>query len=222
MTQKESTIYLGKDEDYFAHVRVDLLKLLPAGLDRVLEVGCGQGRSLKWLKENKGCRWIAGIEIFSEAAKWAKDHLDALYEGNVETMGIPIKDSSLDAILCLDVLEHMVDPWSVLLKLQRLLKPDGILLASIPNVRNFRVLIPLFFQGKWEYQESGGIMDKTHLRFFTKRSVVQLIESAGFEIELVKSNGLEPGTKARIVNLLTFGLFQPFFEIQYLIKAIKR
>lgn len=222
MTQRESTIYLNKDEGYFAHVRVDMLGLLPPGLDKVLEVGCGQGRSLKWLKENKDCKWTAGIEMFPEAAEKAKDHLDVLYEGNIETMDLPFKDNSLDAILCLDVLEHLVNPWLVISKLQPLLKSGGILLTSIPNVRNFRVLLPLLFQGKWEYKEAGGIMDKTHLRFFTKESAVQLIEQAGFVIELVKSNGLEPGTKARLVNLFTLCLFQPFFEIQYIIKAIKR
>jgi 2-polyprenyl-3-methyl-5-hydroxy-6-metoxy-1,4-benzoquinol methylase len=218
-TRVESSDYEGKVYEYFENVRLDALSLLPKDVDRVLEVGCGTGNTLAWLKANKGCSWVGGVEIFREAAEEARWKLDALYEGDVEALDLPIEAESLDAVLCLDVLEHMVDPWRVVRRLHALLRPGGVLIASIPNVRNFRVVLPLLLLGKWDYADSGPL-DKTHLRFFVRKTTVELLECSGMTVDTVKVLGLEEW-KARVANALTLSLFKPLFEYQYLMRARK-
>ena len=206
---------------YYKNTRVEIVPLLTGRHPSALEIGCGHGDTLCYLKEKKYCDWIAGVELNSEAAKSAYGRLDFLLEGDIQNLPIPFEDNSFDLILCLDVLEHLVDPWSVLGKLHNLLKPNGIIICSIPNVRNFRVLLPLIFIGKWKYQEYG-ILDKTHLRFFTKNSAIELIESAEFEVDLILSTGLKKFDKYWWINLLTLNIFRQLFEFQYLVRGIKK
>lgn len=210
--------YSKKGGDYFRHVRTDVVKYLPDNLGRILEVGCGQGHTLEWLKNEQGCLWVAGIEIESQAAAIARDKVDELYEGDVEEMFLPIEEGSLDAVLCPDVLEHLVDPWSAVAKLSQLIKSGGYFIVCVPNVRHFKVLWPLITKGEWEYKECG-ILDRTHLRFFTKESAIKLVD--GMQVETVECTGLASGTKASFLNVLTLGLFKPFFEFQYIITARK-
>jgi 2-polyprenyl-3-methyl-5-hydroxy-6-metoxy-1,4-benzoquinol methylase len=133
-------------------------------------------------------------------------------------MELDIEESSLDLILCLDVLEHLVDPWTMVERLNKLLKPGGHMIASIPNVRFFRTALPLVFMGDWAYQNEG-ILDKTHLRFFTKKTAISLMETSGMKLDMVIGKGLEKGKKARLINFITLGLFRPFLEFQYLIRV---
>jgi 2-polyprenyl-3-methyl-5-hydroxy-6-metoxy-1,4-benzoquinol methylase len=141
-----------------------------------------------------------------------------VYEGNIEEMELPIEIGSIDMILCLDVLEHLVNPAAVIQKLHKYLTPDGIIIASIPNVRHFSVLLPLFFQNKWEYQENG-ILDKTHLRFFVKKTAVNLMTSSGLKLDMMLS--CIPSKKSKIINVATLGLLKSFLTWQYLIQVKK-
>lgn len=86
-----------------------------------------------------------------------------------------------DYIICADILEHLSDPWVILNKIHKWLKDDGKIIVTLPNIRNYRILKDLVFLGKWEYKESG-ILDKTHLRFFTKSSFSKALSRADFEI----------------------------------------
>lgn len=185
-----------------------------------MEIGCGTGKSLEWLKTLYPCEWRGGVEICAAAAEQARDKLDAVFVGNIEEIELPIEDESLDLILCLDVLEHLVDPWRVLTRLGAYLKPGGALIASIPNVRNRKVLLPLLFKSKWEYAEAG-ILDRTHLRFFVRDSAIRLIESAGLKVDMVHATGLGRSRRSRVVNALLPGWLRSFFEYQYLIRGIK-
>jgi SAM-dependent methyltransferase len=211
--------YKKKEDAYFANVRQEILPLLPSYSDRIFELGCGSGGTLAFLKSLGRCEWCGGIEIFPEAAETAKGKLDLVLVGSAETSDLPFEKRSLDVILCLDVLEHLIDPWAVVHRMHEYLKPGGVLICSIPNVRNIRVVLPLLLLGKWEYSKEG-ILDKTHLRFFTKRSAVELVGCSGLSIDKVLSTGLEKGRKGRFYNRLTFGLLRPFFEFQYLIRAV--
>ncbi|HUJ17098.1 MAG TPA: methyltransferase domain-containing protein [Nitrospirota bacterium] len=209
------------ENEYYSNIRKDILPLLPAQLNRVLEVGCGTGNTLAWLKENRGCEWIGGVEMNRAAATQAAAKLDALYQGNIEQLDLPILPSTLDLILCLDVLEHLVDPWQVTSSLQRLLKPGGSLIISVPNIRNRRILFPLLFKGKWEYTEAG-ILDKTHLRFFVRETAIKLVESAGFDVDMIRTTGLERKTKkSRIFISLLPESIRSFLILQYVIRGIK-
>lgn len=219
---KDETAYQEKTLDYFENVRREVLPLLPNHVDRIFEVGCGAGGTLSFLKSSGRCDWAGGVELFHDAAETAKGKVDLVLEGGIETINLPFEENSMDVILCLDVLEHLVDPWGVIRQLHALLKPGGVLICSIPNVRNFRVVLPLLFLGRWQYSREG-ILDKTHLRFFTKESAIELIECSGLVVDMVGSTGLEKWNKpAAITNLLSLSIFRPFFEFQYLIRAIKK
>ncbi|GAG78286.1 unnamed protein product, partial [marine sediment metagenome] len=128
---------------YFNTVRTDIALLLPDKIDKTIEIGCGSGNTLQWLKREKGCRWVCGVELSQDAANKAKDKLDLLIEGDIEHIELPFEKESFDLLLCLDVLEHLINPWSVLKKLAAYIKRNGVLIASIPNVRNIDILARL-------------------------------------------------------------------------------
>lgn len=196
------------------------MPLLPARAARVLEIGCGSGNTLAWLKGIRRCAWTAGVELSPGAAAEARKQVDVVFQGNIEAMELPVEDETVDLILCLDVLEHLVDPWSVVARLQRLLSPGGALIASIPNVRHKSVLVPLVLMGKWDYTEEG-ILDRTHLRFFVRNTAVALLESSGLRMDKIIATGLGRSRKSRLVNGLLPSIIRSFFEKQYLLRAIK-
>jgi SAM-dependent methyltransferase len=113
-------------------------------------------------------------------AEEAAVHLDQVVCGDIETMELSWDDASFDVVICGDVLEHLADPWRALRRLSALLAPDGVVIASIPNIQNYRVIRGLL-RGRWDYRERG-LLDFGHLRFFTWRSIVQLFDQAGLEI----------------------------------------
>jgi SAM-dependent methyltransferase len=220
MTDSLGLLYAEKETEYFDRVRSEILPLLPAGrVDRVLEVGCGAGDTLAYLQANDRCRWTCGVELFPDAAEIARGRLDEVYEGNIEQLELRIAPASLDVVLCLDVLEHLIDPWTTVARLATLLKPGGVLIASIPNVRHFRIVLPLLFRGRWDYA-SFGLMDRTHLRFFTEHTATALLRQAGLRVDAVRKSGLQSWSK-RAAVLLSAGLLEPLLVFQYLIRGVR-
>jgi 2-polyprenyl-3-methyl-5-hydroxy-6-metoxy-1,4-benzoquinol methylase len=210
-------IYDTKEQQYFRNVRSEILPLLPSAVDRVMEIGCGAGYTLEHLRRTGRCKWTCGVELFPDAARVARQRVDEVYEGNIEQIDIPVPPRSIDAILCLDVLEHLIDPWSAIRKLDPLLSPTGVLIASIPNVRHYSVVLPLLFKGKWEYTPSG-LLDRTHLRFFTKSSAIALLESSGLRVDEAHAV-LQTNRTARVLNALTLSFVRPWLEFQFLLRA---
>jgi SAM-dependent methyltransferase len=209
----------GAPEGYYGHIRKEILPLLPPRVDRILEVGCGTGETLAFLKNSGRCAWAGGVELSPSTAAQARTKgLDFLLEGSIADAVLPLAPQSLDIVLCLDVLEHLVDPHAVLCALRGYLKPGGLVICSIPNVRHARVVLPLLFAGDWTYKDDG-ILDRTHLRFFTRKTAVSLVQGAGFRIEAVRATGFDVGGKAFWVNLATLNLLRPLLEFQYLIKG---
>ena len=151
-----------------------------------------------------------------DAAALARQVADVIWEENIETFSLPLEPYSVDVILCMDVLEHLVDPWAVLQKLTPLLANKGVIIASIPNIQHYRVLKDLVFRGKFEYQEDG-ILDRTHLRFFTRRSAIGLMTSTGLTVQNVQD--LHYLKKKHWWKLKTvMQKWMPnFFAVQYLI-----
>jgi 2-polyprenyl-3-methyl-5-hydroxy-6-metoxy-1,4-benzoquinol methylase len=210
--------YQSKVDHYYESYRKDIIPLLPKHVNKVMEIGCGTGNTLAYLKDNGYCDWTFGVDLFPEAIESAVQKVDEVYQGNIEEMALPVEKESIDIILCLDVLEHLVDPQKVVAYLHTLLSPNGIIIASIPNVRHHSVIVPLVFQNKWEYKEFG-VLDSTHLRFFVKKTAIDLMQSSGLKLDKVLPN--YPGRKDNLLNKMTLGLMHSFFSVRYLIKVIK-
>jgi 2-polyprenyl-3-methyl-5-hydroxy-6-metoxy-1,4-benzoquinol methylase len=212
--------YADKGLDYFSHARVDIAPLLPTHAPRVLDIGCGAGATLRWLKAQKVAQETVGVELFEDAAAAARPHVDHVVVGNAEALidsSFGMADKvAFDLVLCLDVLEHMVDPWGFVQKLERLIKPGGLLIGSIPNVRHLRTSLPLLMAGQWRYR-SEGILDRTHLRFFTKESALELLTTPTLSVE--KWLHAIPGKSARVLNKLTLGMAKDLLALEYLIAS---
>ena len=143
---------------------------------------------------------VHGIEIDPEAAERARKVCASVVEGDMDAMTeLPFAAGTFDCVLALDVLEHMRRPDRALALLRPLLKPEGLLICSIPNVARVGVRLGLLF-GRFEYGD-GGALSKGHLRFFTRRSASQLLTEAGFRIEKVEPTGL--GSMIRVFLTLT-------------------
>ena len=204
---------------YYDNVRREIAALLPPLSERVLDIGCGSGATLRWLKDNGRCGVGIGVEMVESAAALARERLDAVFVGDanvlIETAFAP---QSFDLVLCLDVLEHLVDPWQFVGKVQRLVKPGGLIVTSLPNVRHLRVLLPLLLAGRWRY-ESAGILDRTHLRFFTRESALELMAGSGLQVVQWRRRLPPWHSKAGLLNLATLGLARDFVTMSYLVAS---
>jgi 2-polyprenyl-3-methyl-5-hydroxy-6-metoxy-1,4-benzoquinol methylase len=151
------------------------------GLDkRVLDVGCATG-NLAEVLAGRGCR-VTGIEIDPEAARQAEKHCERVIVGDVESLdlGAELDEADFDVIVFGDVLEHLKDPLQTLRRFKPFLQTEGYVIASIPNIAHGSVRLALM-QGRFRYR-SLGLLDDTHLRFFTRETVEQLFKDAGFLI----------------------------------------
>jgi len=204
--------------NYYTKGRNDVVAFCPAGLDRVLEVGCGAGILGRDLKEQGKVRHVCGVELSAFAAAMARSRLDEVIAGDIEKLALSFQPASFDGVICADVLEHLRDPWRTLLNLVRSLKPNGVVVASIPNIRHYKVVRKLL-QDKWMYEKEG-TLDRTHLRFFSLSTIRDLMNFSGLEVTviarkkrarpwLLTANRAWPG----LDELLTY---------QYLIQARKR
>ena len=213
--------YGHKDGAYFDNVRRDIAPLLPAHAAQVLEVGCGAGATLQWLRAEGRAGRTVGVELVPEVAERARGRVDELLVGNAETL-LPahLAPASFDLVLCLDVLEHMIDPWAFVARVQALMRPGAVLIASIPNVRHLRVVLPLLLAGRWRYEPSG-ILDRTHLRFFTHGSACELVAPPGLTVARCLRRLPPVASRSGVLNLLTLGLARDLFTMGFLIAARK-
>jgi len=189
-------------ELYRAGFNTNLCDAVPTGAQRVLDVGCGAGVLGAELKRRLDGRYVAGVEIDTAAARVAAEHLDDVFVIDVETTLPAIAEHSLDCIVFGDVLEHLRDPEAVLRRCGRLLADTGSVIISIPNVQHASVLKGLL-RGDFMYQPEG-LLDATHLRFFTHMSFMKLMCDAGFlpRIERRVASGVGPEFVERATPLL--------------------
>ena len=209
--------------DYYRHIRADIAEYIVRGSHHILDVGCGAGVLGAYLKQQGCASEVVGIEIDTIIAKEASTKLDCVLCANLNQTSVvdvlkAFDKASFDYIVCADVLEHLIDPREVLAELVAYLKPNGRLVTSIPNVRHWSVWLPLILRGQWEYCESG-IMDSTHLRFFTRCSAATLLSGAGLNIVAYKTL---MGGKWRNLDKYTFGLLTEFISIQLVFVGVKR
>jgi 2-polyprenyl-3-methyl-5-hydroxy-6-metoxy-1,4-benzoquinol methylase len=130
-----------------------------------------------------------------------------------------IEPGSLDAILCLDVLEHLVDPWAVVKRLSALLRPGGRLIVSVPNIRNWKFIRGLLFRGDFHYRDSG-LLDRTHLRFFVRATAITLAASGGLTVvQSVALPVLRPGETRWVLVKASLGGLEDLLAKQWLLVA---
>ncbi len=190
---------------------------------RVLEVGCATGYLSAYLSRQLGCE-VVGIELNPQAAELARQHCASVIVGDVEKDAFKSLTGLFDVILFGDVLEHLVCPGAVLSLCKDYLAQNGCVLISIPNIAHYSIRMHLLL-GRFNYQEQG-LLDRTHLRFFTLRTARQLIEEAGYEIadfdvvyymrgmRLVQSSGrLERFLKRHFAELI---------GVQFIFRIVKR
>jgi SAM-dependent methyltransferase len=181
-------LYADKGFTYFANARTDIRPLIPQGAQRVLELGCGTGATVRMIRAERDVNYAVGFDLDPGAAIKAEEVFDRVITGNVETMELP--NELFNLILALDVLEHLVDPWRMVERLKGILAPGGTIIASIPNVAHYSVCRELLL-GRWNYV-SQGLMDRTHLRFFTEKTAMELMTPPGLKAQTMIRNVQEP------------------------------
>ena len=174
-------LHSAKPAGYYDSDRPDICALVPAQARTILEIGCGSGRVGGALKAS-GRRQVIGVELEPAIAEQARARLDQVLVGDVESMVLPFPAGAFDCIICGEVLEHLRDPWTMLCRVREWLRPQGVLIASFPNVAHIGIIRHLIAR-RWPYQPAG-ILDRTHLRFFTKAEFAAALEQAGLQAEL--------------------------------------
>lgn len=211
--------------DYYDRANDALGRLVPPTARRVLDVGCGSGALGGWLKEAVPDRVVIGVDRDPAAAAAAATRLDRAFAVDVEREAIPLPAGSVDCVLFGDLLEHLVDPEAVLRDGRRLLAAGGCVLASVPNVQHASVVTALL-RGDFPYAPSG-LLDATHLRFFTRASLTKLFLDAGYapSVAAVQRVAADPAFLAAAEPLLRHLRVDPrraagqFTAYQYLVRG---
>jgi 2-polyprenyl-3-methyl-5-hydroxy-6-metoxy-1,4-benzoquinol methylase len=146
--------------------------------DRVLDVGCSTGYLAKRLQERGST--VVGVDLDERAAAEARQFCEAVHVGDVETMELPFEPASFDAVVCGDFIEHLRDPGAFLARIRPLLRPGGRVVLSTPNIANWAMRLGLLF-GRFRYTE-WGLLDRTHTHLFTRKTLRECLEQAGYRI----------------------------------------
>lgn len=210
-----NTSYTGK--------RRDILNLIPDTVSRVLDVGCSNGQLCRQIKEKYKTE-VVGIEINKALAESGRDYFNHIIVKDVEKISITevgLPAGYFDCIIFADILEHLRDPWKTLKMIKYFLSEDGLIIASIPNVRHYSTIYNLLIKAYWPYRDRG-IHDINHLRFFTKKNIVELFEIADLTVDEITSNYriYRSGSYINVFyHKLPLHPLKHFMTYQYLIKA---
>jgi SAM-dependent methyltransferase len=220
------------DPQYHENPRDEIASFINEPPGVVLDVGCGGGATGKLIKEKFPGTRVIGIELNPHAAEHARQFLDDVICGSIDK--IQLRDhapAKVDTVLLLDVLEHLYDPWHALLHIRGWLSAGTRVLASVPNIRNLASLDELA-AGRWEYGPNG-VLDITHVRFFTRDSLRRLFEETGYAVErmepLTQPAALErlvvarhPGrivTRNISISFRTFEELEELYALQWVVDA---
>lgn len=215
---------MDKPTTYFTHVRHDLIPYIPVLPEgKLLEVGCAAANTLCFIRSKNIAGEVYGTDLENLPDSNQQNPLiHQFVPGDLTAENLPFEKEFFDVLICADILEHLPNPWKTLKYLSQFLKPGGTLITSMPNIRDFTVMYKLLIKGDFTYTSSG-VLDKTHLRFFTQKTMEDLVREAGFEIEQVNPSfrtcPLQP--KRRMMNRATLGVLKGFIAQQFIIKATK-
>jgi 2-polyprenyl-3-methyl-5-hydroxy-6-metoxy-1,4-benzoquinol methylase len=190
------------DASYYGGGRADLANMFTNYPATAIDIGCGAGANGYLLKQRfPGCK-VWGIEANKVGANLARERLDKVLVGmfedfNLEREGMAL--GSLDGVLLADVLEHMYNPWDVMVKLRPYMSDKGQLVLSIPNVRNLTLLDGLS-RGEWTYAASG-LLDVTHIRFFTYKEILKFCSETGYRV-VASKNSMDERCQNILDNLM--------------------
>lgn len=190
-----------------------MLPFVPHSAKMILEIGCAEGRFGSVLKSRNGAT-VWGIELEPEVAELAAHKLDKVIIGSADESLAALPDHYFDCIVCNDVLEHLPFPETILSALKRIMSPGAVLVGSVPNVRYFPVLLDLVWNADWKYADFG-VLDRTHLRFFTGKSLDRFLKQAGYESLNIQGINPTPGIRARMLRIATLGRFNDCQFQQY-------
>jgi 2-polyprenyl-3-methyl-5-hydroxy-6-metoxy-1,4-benzoquinol methylase len=205
--------YQNKKGKYYINQRSEMLEFFPLNSKKVLDVGCGQGAFAKQIKDLYQTEtW--GIEYMESHAKEAQKVLDKVFIGECEKFIDDLPDNYFDVIYFNDVLEHLFDPYMVLERMKQKLNDKGRIVSSLPNIRYHGALKMFILKKDWKYQNSG-VMDHTHVRFFTKKSIERMYKDLGFNIITHKGINRTKSLKPYLYNLLLCFTASDIFFVQY-------
>jgi 2-polyprenyl-3-methyl-5-hydroxy-6-metoxy-1,4-benzoquinol methylase len=176
-----NNLYIEKSNSYYSLPRLDILNLINEKHKKILEIGCAFGELGKAIKKSYPDVIIDGIELNPQSLDFLKSNYNNIIIGNIEVIDLSKIDNEYDLIIFADVLEHLYDPWRILNLLGEKLNEKGNVIVSVPNIRNSGILFSLIFRGKFEYAESG-LMDRTHIRWFTRLEISQALDNAGLKV----------------------------------------
>lgn len=200
MNNYHEQYYSEKEIEYYTQSRRDVIDFLPRNIENLLDVGCSNGDFGYEIKRLRNIE-VFGVEPNFNSAQIANKKLDKVYNGlfNDKIMFDSVK---FHCITFNDVLEHMEDPWEALKLAKNILLEDGVIAASIPNIQCYSVLKEIVLEQDFEYKKSG-ILDKTHLRFFTKKSIIRMFELSGFDVLKIEGIGSVENS-SRLFKILSF------------------
>jgi SAM-dependent methyltransferase len=208
--------------DYFSHVRSEIRPLLPPTARRILDVGCGSGATIAWLKTLYPGAYTIGLEGNHAVASILERNVD---EAHIVDLNQPIPNiGAPDLILFLDILEHLVHPEQLLAQVVSSMAEDATVIISLPNIAHLWVAARLFFLGRFDYQDAG-ILDRTHLHFYYRESALALVDYAGLKVTSIMRNGVEGSGSRRssvLLHWLTCGRLRERLTEQYVLSAKKR
>jgi len=211
--------YNNKPLDYYSLKRNELLAFLPGGCKNILDVGCSNGAFGQSIKTSRPETVVWGVEPFEEAYLKATEVLDHVLNTTFDENIKELDNKKFDCISFNDVLEHLVNPSGTLELCKKYLHNDGYIIASIPNILFFPVFFnQIILKQDWKYTNAG-TLDNTHLRFFTKKSMIRLFEDAGYEIVTIKGINASVIRLYRIINLILLNKLHDWRYLQFAVVA---
>lgn len=211
-------LYSTKSENYFSLERQIFKNEINEKNLKILDIGCGTGILGSYFRTNQNCE-VYGVEINESAFQIARNNLDKVIKANIEVIDLPVDYNNFDYIILGDVLEHLINPIATINKIFKVLKPGGKILITVPNVRYWKLILKLVFFDTWKY-ESWGILDFTHLRFFTKKSLTLLLQNEGYS-KINSERIIQRPSKSHIIDILTLKVFSGFLASHTFIRIEK-